>query len=305
MPLDNITELFLMEAKEHLETLENGLVNLQATMEDPENIKEMFRAAHSVKGGAAMLGFDSIRTTSHRLEDCFKILRDETISQIDQTSESMFLKGVDTLKDLLEKLEGPFGLRPEEGEELVQGIMPVFAELEQHLNDLVNGKISPETQPTTVATQAPPPANIVPQVRELLQEILDLFRQTESPSTRKKVQGVCDRLLQLNPSIAPWQSLVNAVKKAVGNSQASYKILAPLVVKEIKEAADLIQEGKTTGINPSQVLQQLAAGGSPPPPKQLTITTETQVVAQVLIQNFNRRELAEITKLLVQHIKGS
>ena len=68
--------LFIEEAKEHLDTLENGLVDLKSTMKDPESVQEMFRAAHSVKGGAAMLGLDSIKTTAHRLEDCFKVLKD-------------------------------------------------------------------------------------------------------------------------------------------------------------------------------------------------------------------------------------
>ena len=138
---DRIMRLFIEEAKEHLDTLENGLVDLKSTMKDPESVQEMFRAAHSVKGGAAMLGLDSIKTTAHRLEDCFKVLKDGPVKQVDQTAESLFLKGVDTLKDLLGQLEGPFGLRNEEGEKLVQQVMPVFAQLETHLNNLASGKV--------------------------------------------------------------------------------------------------------------------------------------------------------------------
>ncbi|MEM0979949.1 MAG: Hpt domain-containing protein, partial [Cyanobacteria bacterium P01_H01_bin.58] len=44
---------FIEEAKDHLATLEQGLLNLQATIEDSEMVNEVFRAAHSVKGGAA------------------------------------------------------------------------------------------------------------------------------------------------------------------------------------------------------------------------------------------------------------
>jgi len=294
--LDQITELFLMEGREHLETLEKGLVDLQSTMKDPENISEMFRAAHSVKGGAAMLGLDSIKDVSHRLEDCFKILRDDPAPPVDQASESLFLKGVDTLKDLLDRLESPFGLREDEASQLVKQVMPVFTELENHLNDLLKGDVPAGGG---VAT-----ANIVPQVKSLLQEMLQIFRQTESPATRKKLVEVADRVLQLSPSISSWQSLLNTAKKAIGNQKASYQVLAPLIIREVKDAADLISTGKMSAIGPSPSLQQIASGGAPPAPKQISLIAEPQAAAKVLIQNFNKRQLAEIAKLLVEAIKS-
>ncbi len=306
MALDQITELFLMEGREHLETLEKGLVDLQSTMKDPENIAEMFRAAHSVKGGAAMLGLDSIKDVSHRLEDCFKILRDDPPPPVDEASESLFLKGVDTLKDLLDRLESPFGLREEEASQLVKQVMPVFTELENHLNDLLTGKVSPGGRGgiATKQKETETPLNIVPQVKSLLQEMLQIFRQTESPATRKKLVEVADRVLQLSPSISSWQSLLNTAKKAIGNQKASYQVLAPLIIREVKEAADLISTGKMSAIGPSPSLQQIASGGAPPAPKQISLIAEPQAAAKVLIQNFNKRQLAEIAKLLVEAIKS-
>ena len=70
---------FIEEAKDHLNTIEQGLLNLQATIEDPELVNEVFRAAHSVKGGAAMLGLTSIQQTAHRLEDSFKVLKNAAL----------------------------------------------------------------------------------------------------------------------------------------------------------------------------------------------------------------------------------
>ena len=47
---------FIEEAKDHLNTIEQGLLNLQTTIEDAEMVNEVFRAAHSVKGGARHAG---------------------------------------------------------------------------------------------------------------------------------------------------------------------------------------------------------------------------------------------------------
>ncbi|OZH55010.1 hypothetical protein AFK68_07230, partial [Hydrocoleum sp. CS-953] len=97
-----IMSYFIEEAKDHLNTIEQGLLNLQVTIEDPELLSELFRAAHSVKGGAAMLGINSIRYIAHRLEDSFKILQETVVVKVDDKLESLFLRVFDTLQDLLE-----------------------------------------------------------------------------------------------------------------------------------------------------------------------------------------------------------
>ena len=45
---------FIEEAKDRLNTIGQGLLNLQVAREDPELLGELLRAAHSVKGGAAI-----------------------------------------------------------------------------------------------------------------------------------------------------------------------------------------------------------------------------------------------------------
>jgi type IV pili sensor histidine kinase/response regulator len=82
---------FIEEAKEHLETLERGILELSSVMEDTERVNEMFRAAHSIKGGAAMLGYSSIQKIAHRLEDAFKILKENRVV-VDQKLESQRLR---------------------------------------------------------------------------------------------------------------------------------------------------------------------------------------------------------------------
>ncbi|MEG4809283.1 Hpt domain-containing protein [Microcoleus sp. F8-D3] len=314
---DRIMRLFIEEAKEHLDTLENGLVDLKSTMKDPESVQEMFRAAHSVKGGAAMLGLDSIKTTAHRLEDCFKVLKDGPVKQADQTAESLFLKGVDTLKDLLGRLEGPFGLRNEEGEKLVQQVMPVFAQLETHLEKLASGKViaaAGSGAPAT-PTAGPVPANFAVEVMALLKEMLQVFKQKESAASRSELTAVCVRLYKLGGKIETWQNLVKTARAAIVNPKNSYKVLAPLIIKELKEAGDLVQVGKVKTIVPSKNLQLLAASpkpaeaSAPAAPaaasKQVALPAEPKAVVKLLLKTFNKKQLSEIAKLLVNAIKSS
>ncbi|HSF72628.1 MAG TPA: Hpt domain-containing protein [Microcoleus sp.] len=317
---DRIMRLFIEEAKEHLDTLENGLVDLKSTMKDPESVQEMFRAAHSVKGGAAMLGLDSIKTTAHRLEDCFKVLKDGPVKQVDQTAESLFLKGVDTLKDLLGRLEGPFGLRNEEGEKLVQQVMPVFAQLETHLNKLASGKVQAAAGSGTRAAPiaGAVPANFAVEVMTLLKEMLQVFKQKESAASRSELTAVCVRLYKLGGKIETWQNLVKTARAAIVNPKNSYKVLAPLIIKELKEAGDLVQGGKVKTIVPSKNLLLLAASpkpaeasapAAPAAPaaasKQVALPAEPKAVVKLLLKTFNKKQLSEIAKLLVNAIKSS
>ncbi|WP_333207083.1 MULTISPECIES: Hpt domain-containing protein [unclassified Microcoleus] len=317
---DRIMRLFIEEAKEHLDTLENGLVDLKSTMKDPESVQEMFRAAHSVKGGAAMLGLDSIKTTAHRLEDCFKVLKDGPVKQVDQTAESLFLKGVDTLKDLLGRLEGPFGLRNEEGEKLVQQVMPVFAQLETHLDKLASGKVQAAAGSGTPATPTAGavPANFAVEVMTLLKEMLQVFKQKESAASRSELTAVCVRLYKLGGKIETWQNLVKTARAAIVNPKNSYKVLAPLIIKELKEAGDLVQVGKVKTIVPSKNLLLLAASPKPaeasPPAvpaapaaasKPVALPAEPKAVVKLLLKTFNKKQLSEIAKLLVNAIKSS
>jgi len=316
---------FIEEAKEHLDTLEKGILELRAVVKDPERVNEMFRAAHSVKGGAAMLGFESIQKTSHRLEDSFKILKENEIN-VDRKLESLFLRSYDTLKDLIEQLQGPFGLREDEAAKTMQAAEPNFAQLQTYLNGLVSGGGDSATPVVAVADQAKPqiklPQNFATQVMEILKQMLQLFKQEETPANRQKFQAYCKRLAQLGTGIRPWQELVQVSYKAIANPKNSFQTLAPVIIKELKQASDAVQAGNSK-VAASPALQKLVAVPpakptveSPPPsketapakatpatPKQITLTVEPRAAAKAIVQAFDKAQLLQLVKILVQATK--
>ena len=318
-----IVYYFIEEAKEHLDTLEKGLLDLGAVMADQERVNEMFRAAHSVKGGAAMLGFDSIKTTAHRLEDCFKILKENPV-KVDQKLESMFLKGYDALQDLVERLQGPFGLREDEAEKTVQEAEPNFADLLAYLDQLVIAAGGVTESPAPVAKKSAqvskgvkaPVADATAQVTDVLRQMLQLFKEKETPASRQQFSDLCKRLLGLGAGIETWQMLIKIAYRAIANPKNSYRALAPVVIKEIKQASELLTAGKAEAIAPSLSLKQLAAVpeaaptpapatpkqptpvATPETPKQITIPLETRAAAKALLQAFNKKQVLELVQLL-------
>ena len=73
--MSKYTGVFLEEATEHLAEMSRALLELEREPGDGEAIDVVFRMAHSIKGMAASLGFDSITEVSHRLEDRMQEIR--------------------------------------------------------------------------------------------------------------------------------------------------------------------------------------------------------------------------------------
>jgi two-component system chemotaxis sensor kinase CheA len=67
--------VFLEEATEHLAEMSRALLELERDPTLSESIDEVFRMAHSIKGMAASLGYDSITEVAHRLEDRMQEIR--------------------------------------------------------------------------------------------------------------------------------------------------------------------------------------------------------------------------------------
>lgn len=284
---------FIEEAKEHLDTLENGLLDLDETMQDPETLQELFRAAHSVKGGAAMLGFSSIQKTSHRLEDAFKILKENPI-EANQKLETLFLKGFDTLRELLNRLASPEGLSDEDANRILQESDPAFVDLEKYLQQMVGSAADEED-------------GVDPQFGKkavaLLREMLQIFKRSANDDNRKKLQDLCSKLAELDAELEPWQKIVKAANKAIGNPDNLYPTLAPVVIKELKTASDQVVLGQGSAIGPSPILVQLGGSPSGLGENQVAIDLEPKAAAEALLQVFNKKQLVSLVKLMAEAVR--
>lgn len=289
---------FIEEAKEHLETLERGILELSSVMEDSERVNEMFRAAHSIKGGAAMLGYGSIQKTAHRLEDGFKILKDRPIT-VDRKLESLFLSGYDVLQDLVEHLQSPTGLQPEEADAIVLRAEPKFVELQDYLKQLLGGAVPSDGDEAPVIRTAPPKVSLAPKVKNALMQMLQLFKQQDTPATRQQLQKACMSLAQLAPAEQGWQKLLKTAQTAIANPRHPYRVLAPVIIKEVKQGGDLIEMGKGSQIAISPELQQLlGTQAQAQVPKQIAIVLEPQAVANTLLKAFNKQQISQLIQLL-------
>lgn len=102
-PLEFLDD-FRAEANEHLRALDALLLQLERDPWDPQRIREMFLSAHTIKGGAAMLGLTATRDLAHAMEDVLAYLRDQR-EPLDGPTADLLFRALDMLGTLIDTAE--------------------------------------------------------------------------------------------------------------------------------------------------------------------------------------------------------
>jgi len=97
---DAIRAIFFVECEEQLAILDSGLRAFSVRAFDAETVNSVFRAVHSIKGGAGIFGFHTIIEFSHTFESILDLLRSGQI-QIDDATVEIFYRSMDCLSDLI------------------------------------------------------------------------------------------------------------------------------------------------------------------------------------------------------------
>ena len=95
-----LRDVFLAEAEENLAAIEEGLLALEQRPDDGATIDEIFRAAHTLKGGAATLSLATLRDVAHAVEDLFAAIREKRVA-VTPAVAGVLLHAVDLLRALL------------------------------------------------------------------------------------------------------------------------------------------------------------------------------------------------------------
>jgi len=107
-------DLFRDEANERLDNMIDALLALESGRSGPETVNSLFRDAHTIKGGAGMLGLEDVRTLAHAVEDLLDGVRESGDFPLELVET--LLRSVDTMRrqltgdsegapDLLDELE--------------------------------------------------------------------------------------------------------------------------------------------------------------------------------------------------------
>jgi two-component system chemotaxis sensor kinase CheA len=99
MDMNEIKEIFFQECEEQLAELESGLLRLNDGDRDPETVNAVFRAVHSIKGGAGAFALDDLVSFAHVFETTLDCVRSNKLEPTQDVLKVM-LKSADVLADL-------------------------------------------------------------------------------------------------------------------------------------------------------------------------------------------------------------
>ncbi|WP_156839999.1 chemotaxis protein CheA [Novosphingobium aquimarinum] len=98
MTPEEIQQIFFVECEESLAAAEAGLAACQSGTQDGDTINGVFRAVHSIKGGAGAFGFIELQAYTHTFETLLSDVREGTVDLTDDLI-GLLLRALDTLSD--------------------------------------------------------------------------------------------------------------------------------------------------------------------------------------------------------------
>ncbi|MBN1432148.1 MAG: chemotaxis protein CheA [Methanomicrobiaceae archaeon] len=115
---DSYRKLFVAESIENHETIVNNILVLEEGSDD-NAIDEIFRAAHTLKGMSASMGYMQMEHLCHKMEDVFHCIRNGEIG-ITQELTDIFLACTDRIEEMIEDIESGGDSSSIEAEDLVE-----------------------------------------------------------------------------------------------------------------------------------------------------------------------------------------
>jgi two-component system chemotaxis sensor kinase CheA len=103
LEMEEILKVFFEECAEGLQAMETGLLNLDAST-DRDAIDAIFRAAHSIKGGAGMFGFMEITQFTHAVETLLDQMRNGSLAVTPEAVQVLF-QSVDVMREMTDLAE--------------------------------------------------------------------------------------------------------------------------------------------------------------------------------------------------------
>jgi len=104
MNIDNALQTFFVESHELLQAMEDALLELEHSDDTVESVNAIFRAAHTIKGGAGLFGLDGIVAFTHVMESVLDKVRGHELV-IDDNMVALLLSCGDHIKLLLDSLD--------------------------------------------------------------------------------------------------------------------------------------------------------------------------------------------------------
>ena len=121
MDVSQYLEIFIDETKEHLQSLNTSILELEQDPSSMDTVNEIFRAAHSLKGMAGTMGFKRMQALTHDMENVFSEVRNGTFSVTAEIIDVLF-QCLDALDEYLNNIQSTADEGTNDNESLIKAL---------------------------------------------------------------------------------------------------------------------------------------------------------------------------------------
>ncbi len=264
--IDNETRnLFLIEAPELLENIERDLYSLKEDR-TPARVHSLMRMTHTLKGSAACVGLETIKTVAHYLEDVFKTLYNPSV-EIDAEVEALLFQIYECLRlPLTAELTG----NSIDETDILNRAAAIFALLQGKLGDFFDNEAA---MPTSAELGFDITKSIFTTgVTKRLEQLATALENPEVETVAALLQEQATVFIGLAESLGlpGFGAIASTTLLALTEHRQEAITIARLALADFEKGQQAVLNGdRTSGGEPSADLQQLAALDSLPDPALL------------------------------------
>ncbi len=281
--------LFLEEVRDFLADIESESIGLSDRGLQRSATNKILRAAHSMKGGAAMMGFHSLSDLAHRLEDFFKILQANNQTAITSEIESLFLSAIDGMGKITtihKQRKAP------KDEWIQQQILPPFNRLHEILGDL-----SAQDEANLLSEEAGQDMRVLmfaTEVDACLERLTNVIADPNSQVLREEFEitsqefGCLGEMLEL----PAFTSLCEGISLALNNKDNSLIEVTTAALEAWRRSQALVLVGQFDALPKRFELSPL-----PVKPAEQIVPKVAEKIAEKITEKINPFDAASIEEL--------
>jgi len=103
MDMNQYLTMFIDESNDHLQSLNENMLQLENNPDDLGIVQVIFRSAHTLKGMAATMGFEDLASLTHQMENVLDLVRNEKLTMQDYIFDTLF-KSLDALESMVQDI---------------------------------------------------------------------------------------------------------------------------------------------------------------------------------------------------------
>ncbi|ALP35009.1 chemotaxis protein CheA [Paenibacillus sp. IHB B 3084] len=103
MDMNQYLNMFIDESNDHLQSLNEKMLQLESNPTDLGIVQVIFRSAHTLKGMAATMGFEDLASLTHQMENVLDLVRNNKLAMQEFIFDTFF-KGLDALESMVQNI---------------------------------------------------------------------------------------------------------------------------------------------------------------------------------------------------------